>query len=69
MPPLILKLRRKMKIKFLKNAPCGFDGYGATEEITDHQFKVFSNTGMYKIEVLEEAPKQKAKKKKSKGKK
>lgn len=53
-----------MKVKFLKNAPSGFDGWGKTEIVTDDQFKLFSKTGMYKIEVVEETPKPKTKKKK-----
>lgn len=55
-----------MKVKFKKNAPSGFDGYGADEVITDKEFEVFTKTGMYEIEVVKETPKPKAKTKKSK---
>jgi hypothetical protein len=50
-----------MKVKFLKNAPSGFDGYGRIEELSEKQYENFSKAGIYEIEVVKETPKAKPK--------
>ena len=55
-----------LKVKFKGNAPSGFDGYGRVEDIGEKMLENFQKTGMYDIEVIEEAPKPKPKPKKAK---
>ena len=55
-----------MKVKFLKHAPSGFDGYGRVEEISEKQFENFTKAGMYDIEVVKEVSKPKPAPKKEK---
>ena len=43
-----------LKVKFKGNAPSGFDGYGAIEDVGEKMLENFQKTGMYDIEVIEE---------------
>lgn len=56
------------KVKFVKNAPCGFMGYGKdVYDMTDKQLEVFQKSNVnYEIEIIEEPKPVKKTTKKSK---
>ena len=46
----------RITVKFLKNAPSGFEGYGKEEcVITKKQLSNFKKYGVYKIEIVKDS--------------
>ena len=64
-----------VEVKFLGNAPSGYDGYGKTGTMGKKRYENFKATGLYEMELVKklvahvEDKKPKAKKKTSKKKK
>ena len=63
---------KMLEVKFLKNAPCGYDGYGAVATLGEKRFENFKKTGLYEMEIVKnlvanvDGPKKTSTKKKTK---
>ena len=42
-----------VEVKFLGNAPCGYDGYGAVATLGKKRYENFKATGLYKMELVQ----------------